>query len=148
MEFSVCFLFAHGGDKLLLIQKDRSEYKGRLNGVGGKLEYNSTTGEKENIYACAAREIKEETGVVVSPDKNGLLYLGTTVLPIDEQAITLHFFAAEVHQEDARQMESERLVWVKTSEVLNKTVRDRDLAGDGDIQYWVYRACRAFGWYY
>lgn len=59
MKTFVCgFAFNNGGSKVLLIEKNRPAFqKGKLNGIGGKIE------EGETIHSAMVREFKEETGL-------------------------------------------------------------------------------------
>lgn len=56
------FLFSEDSDYVVLIHKNRPDWqKGKLNGVGGKIE------PGESMYAAMRREFLEETGVDI-PD--------------------------------------------------------------------------------
>lgn len=59
----VCgFLFSPTWDRVLLIRKEKPAWqKGRLNGVGGKIE------DGETPLAAIVREFHEETGLNISP---------------------------------------------------------------------------------
>jgi 8-oxo-dGTP diphosphatase len=57
-EYVLGFMFNCYGDRLLLINKNRPLWqKGKINGIGGKLEAN------EHILEAMIREFKEETGI-------------------------------------------------------------------------------------
>lgn len=57
-KYVLGFLFSHGGEKVALIKKNKEDWqKGLLNGIGGKIEENESTG------SAMFREFKEETGV-------------------------------------------------------------------------------------
>jgi len=62
----VCgFAFTEDGKQVLLISKNRPEWqRGRLNGVGGKIE----SFDKSPAYAMV-REFEEETGLKTKPDQ-------------------------------------------------------------------------------
>lgn len=51
------------GDKILLIDKIRGPYSGKLDLPGGKIEHG------ENIVDCLKRELIEETGVIIEDIK-------------------------------------------------------------------------------
>lgn len=58
-SYTLGFIFNPTYSKVLLMHKNRPDWqKGRLNGVGGKIE------EGEESIACIVREIREETGLV------------------------------------------------------------------------------------
>lgn len=57
IEFTICFV--KKDDHILLLNRDKPQWMGAWNGVGGKIEQNETP------LACAIREIKEETGITV-----------------------------------------------------------------------------------
>lgn len=60
-EWVVGFLYDMAGDRVVLIRKNRPEWqKGRLNGVGGKLE-----ADDDSLESAMVREFREETGVTV-----------------------------------------------------------------------------------
>jgi 8-oxo-dGTP diphosphatase len=59
--YVVGFLFDRDGTKVVLIRKNRPEWqKGRLNGVGGKVE------PMESLAHAMAREFNEEAGVMIN----------------------------------------------------------------------------------
>lgn len=55
VEYTICFL--KKGDKILLLNRDKPQWMGAWNGVGGKIEHSETP------LVGALREIKEETGI-------------------------------------------------------------------------------------
>jgi 8-oxo-dGTP diphosphatase len=60
-QFVVGFLFDVTGSRVLLIEKKRPDWqRGKLNGIGGRVE------EGEDHYAAMRREFTEEAGVEVS----------------------------------------------------------------------------------
>jgi 8-oxo-dGTP diphosphatase len=62
-EYVLGFCFTPGGEAVALIKKTKPEWqKGRLNGIGGKIEENETPAE------AMQREFMEETGVVIKKD--------------------------------------------------------------------------------
>ena len=62
MKYTVCFLFTDNGNHVLMQRKDRTQFAGRYNGVGGKIE------PGEAPLEGARREIREETGLKVKLD--------------------------------------------------------------------------------
>lgn len=65
MKNYVCgFLFSPDQNQIVLIEKQKPEWqRGKLNGVGGKLEYN------ESPASAMAREFKEEAGVMIPAER-------------------------------------------------------------------------------
>lgn len=62
MKYVVGFLFSSDLDRVVLIRKSKPTWqKGRLNGVGGKIE------EGESANDAMSREFYEETGLFTSP---------------------------------------------------------------------------------
>lgn len=58
-SYTICFI--KQGNKLLLLNRESPEWMGIWNGVGGKLE------EGETPFESILREIKEETGIKITP---------------------------------------------------------------------------------
>lgn len=135
MNYTVCFLICRETGCVLLLKKDRTDFVGRYNGVGGKIEAN------EMPYSGAVREIREETGV----DTAGRLYwLGTLMLPDDcgkhdPEGCTLHFYTADVGEDEVSQQvgESEQLAWFPVRVVISSAPTCENFAGRGDVQYFV-----------
>mgnify|MGYP001584767181 CR=1 FL=1 len=79
INYVVIFCFSNDKKNVLLVQKNRPEWqKGKLNGIGGKIE------DRENPESSVIREFKEETGVDIihpilfvvinSPDLERMIY--------------------------------------------------------------------------
>ena len=147
-QYTVCFLFAPGGGRVLMAKKLHTVFKGRLNGVGGKIE------PPESALDGAVREIREETGLAIDPDR--LLYLGFTSLPDDcgdepvKDGCTLSFYAAELTSLESNAVPAandvgERLVWESTDAVRTAPVNSARYAGDGDVPCWVNIAATKLG---
>lgn len=61
-EWVVGFLLDDAGERVVLVRKNRPAWqKGRLNGVGGKVE------QGESLHDAMVREFLEETGVETAP---------------------------------------------------------------------------------
>lgn len=147
-QYTVCFLFSPGGGRVLMTEKLNTVFKGRLNGVGGKIK------PAESARDGAAREIREETGLAVAPDR--LLYLGFTSLPEDcgdepsKDGCTLFFYAAELTSLELNAVPTandvgERLVWESTDMVRTAPANNPRYAGDGDVPCWVNIAAAKLG---
>lgn len=64
IEATLAFVFNENLDQVLLIKKQKPpQHAGLLNGLGGKLE------ENETHLECVTREIAEEAGLSISPEK-------------------------------------------------------------------------------
>lgn len=57
-SYTICFL--RRGDRVLLLNREKPPWMGCWNGVGGKLR------PDETVHACAVREVREETGILMS----------------------------------------------------------------------------------
>lgn len=135
-NYTVCLLFTEDLAQLLLVKKTKTCYKGRLNGLGGKIK------EGETAKQCVIRKVADESGVA---DLGNLTWLGKIVLPdCYEDAgkcCCVHFFAATF---DGR---LEAGYETKFAEPLGLyLVKDLlgpmqgELAGDGDLVYFIRRA--------
>lgn len=63
MDYVLGFAFNDSGDEVLLIRKNRPSWqKGKLNGIGGKIE------QDETPRMALVREFEEETGVTTAED--------------------------------------------------------------------------------
>lgn len=141
-KYTVVILFNDDGSKVLLQKKDRTVFAGKLNGVGGKVEYD------EQPVNGAFREVLEKTSLKPE-DLNRFDWLGTLTLP--EQCDTknadkypeLWFFggivkdeALAVKPEDA----TEEINWFTLDG--NKPVTELETAGDGNLEYFIGAAKR------
>lgn len=141
-EYTVCFLFSHDLQQVLLVRKNATDFAGRLNGVGGELE------KGEQAYTCAGHEIREETGIsddgLRSLGLVRLAPLGTLSLPHDckygSGKAVLHYFAGALKNGAVpaeKTDKGEDLVWSRVSEVLASGVDSDEYAGNGDLPYFV-----------
>lgn len=140
MHYTVCFLFDTCGN-VLLQRKDRTEFAEKLNGIGGRVD----TEYGENPRDGAMRKIQNETGITPSI----LLWLGDLTLPDncdpenEDACCCLHFFGGidEHHAACQQENQTETLEWHPFAEIINHPER-KDLAGDGDVWYFICRAAR------
>lgn len=146
-RYTICLLFTPDGQEVLLQRKDRTDFRGLLNGVGGKFEPGETAEQ------CALREIREETGV---GDPRALTWLGMLSLPSDCNVEThdapceLHFLAGICDKSVPRMQagETERIGWYPVKYVRKQTAltlsdpvaNPNKFAGNGDLQYFVRQA--------
>lgn len=143
-SYTVIFLLNRTGTKVLLQLKDRTEYTGKLNGVGRKIE------DKENPEQGAYREILEETSIE-SKDIQNLTWLGTLICPENcdernrDKFPELWFYGAVIYDEDLAKQpktESEKINWYTILEDNTIDTNGLELAGDGNIPYFIGLAKR------
>ena len=136
-SYTVCFLFNQDGSKVLLQKKNKTDYKGCYNGVGGEFE------DGETAYQCAVREIAEETGVDVETHVGKFTNLCDLKLPYDcklsmDVECNLSFWAgilSNISAVSQQPNEPEKLEWVSTQEILRSCTDDIRFAGEGNLQY-------------
>lgn len=144
-KYSVVILLNEDGSKVLLQKKDRTLFKGKLNGVGGKIE------KDEMPVNGALREVLEETSLRPE-DLLRFEWIGTLTLP--EQCDTsnmdkypeLWFFGGVVKDENRAHKpdtETEEISWYHLKPD-NKPFTDLETAGDGDLEYFIGVARRMF----
>lgn len=148
-EYTVNFLFTANLRNVLLIRKNRTAFKGKLNGVGGELN------PGEQPMDCALREILEETGLkpnqLASVDEdNTLKWLGTLILPYDckygtRDGCKLHYFAGLILNGNENMLIStdEELVLKPVQDAMTAAPGNLEYAGDGDLAYFVAAGARA-----
>lgn len=144
MQYTVCLLLTPDLSQVLLQTKDRTQYSGRLNGVGGKMR------PHESAQDGAIREIYEETGLN-QRQLDHVTWLGSLILPEDcaniekpESVCRLHFYTAiATHPELIQQQpgETEHIEFYTVNRVLSEDFQIV-LAGDGDVQYFLRRAIK------
>lgn len=142
---TVNFLFTPDYREVLMIHKDHGPYPDSLNGVGGKYEDEKDSISNDpvlNAKLSAKREIFEETEANILV--NDLQWLVTERFPPgecppwgDDREIELWVFCAIIRKSQVRQVERERLEWVKTSSLLSMLPTDETLAGSGNIPYFI-----------
>ena len=99
----------------------------------------------------AIREVKEETGADISEEN--MYCLGTLKLPYNcykeqRDGAELWFYSATIDKSEVSQQigETERLFWCKAVDILTSLPMCKDLAGDGDIPFFVNMAMLHYGW--
>lgn len=140
-QYTVVVLLNSDGSKVLLTKKDRTSFAGMLNGVGGKIE------QGEKPMDGAYREIQEETSLMPD-DIQMMTWLGTLTIPeqCDEKNADkypeLFFFGGIVDDESKAHKpdsETEPIAWYEIGED-NNPVTELNVAGDGDLSYFIGRA--------
>lgn len=104
-DYVAGFLFSIDWETVLLIEKNKPDWqRGRLNGVGGKIE------PGESPIAAMSREFEEEAGI--SPA------IWCRFCSLTGEDWRVHFFVANGYPHLARQMTGERLHVVETKRLL------------------------------
>jgi 8-oxo-dGTP diphosphatase len=86
-KYTICFI--KRGEKILLLNREKSEWMGVWNGVGGKIE------KEETPLECVLREVREETGIKL--DKVKVEYKGTVTWSVDDSYTGgMYAFIAEI----------------------------------------------------
>lgn len=100
VKYVVALTFSN--DKVLLIRKLKPEWqKGKLNGIGGKIE------GKEYPVEAIRREFREETGVDISE------YYWELFCVLNGSNVRIFFFRTDQDVSEARTIEKEKIEWVK-----------------------------------
>ncbi len=105
--FVVGFLFSEKKDRVLLIHKNRPDWqKGKLNGIGGKIEHGETPRQ------AIAREAMEECGCDLSVES----WKDVTLMTSHAGDIRVHVFAAQYngHESAVHQRTDEMIEWFDT----------------------------------
>lgn len=106
-RYVVGFLFSEDNESVLLIRKNKPDWqKGKLNGVGGKIEENETEDD------AMVREFKEETNLVVED------WSEIAILSMDD--LSVYFYSSQGNLAEARAMTNESLEIVRVDELSHK----------------------------
>lgn len=139
-DYTVCTVFSPTLASVLLVRKNRTAFKGMLNGVGGAVEPGETP------YDGALREIQEETGLAPEDLKSlgmvRLAKLGELLVPedcktMDGSACRLHYYAGAVKAGAMSRIRpaGEKLFWTSFDEIANSGTQSLTIAGNGDLAY-------------
>ena len=114
MRWTLGFVFTPDFSRVLLIHKEHPEHqKGKWNGLGGKYE------EGETAKECIAREVREESDLVIQPDE--WRSLGTVRGEEWEMQILTVVYSGDLS--DAKTTTDERVEWFPL-EAIPKTKRN------------------------
>jgi 8-oxo-dGTP diphosphatase len=126
-KLNVILVYDKDDNKILMCERLKDPYKGKLNLVGGKVE------EGENELDAAYRELNEETGI--SQEDINLSHLMTFMYSLPQ--IELEVFTGRLNKDIQVIEEVNKLLWVDKNENfydLNK------YAGEGNIGHMVAQA--------
>ena len=125
MDYVVGFMFNGTGDLVLLIEKTKPDWqKGRLNGVGGKIEVYD-----RDMWHAMAREFKEETNIDTEPG-NWVHVMQLTDDRAEPNHINIFFYGWKDSDEklkDWKDMTEEKLMFVPfplTQPYYNKVIHN------------------------
>jgi 8-oxo-dGTP diphosphatase len=107
-------MFDYTLNKVVLIRKDRPEWqKGKLNGVGGKVE------ENESPYDAMPREFREETGIETSGWKLfSILCFGDIGIPGSLSEVYCYWILGDVSK--PRSVTSEQIVVINVESLTSR----------------------------
>lgn len=119
-KFNLILVYNKEEDKILMCQREKEPYKGKLNLIGGKVER-----DEDELHA-AYRELNEETGIT---NKDiSLTHIMNLQYKIKD--IELEVFAGQLNNDINLVEEVNKLIWVNKNEDffdMNK------FAGEGNI---------------
>ena len=116
-EYVLGFAFSiNGSKKVALIEKDRPDWqKGKLNGIGGKIDYD----QDSTPLVAMQREFKEETGVsILSWTHFATMEFKNDMLGGHARIYCFKTFTNRVY--DCQTMESEKVILVPVDEVQSR----------------------------
>jgi len=120
---NICLIFNEKFTKVILIKRIKDPFKGKLNGIGGKLNY------RESSLKGMLREIKEELGVAMKKEHlkkfcvvdDGLYIMDVYLCKINEEFLKLPLDTKEG-----------LIDWYEIKDVCSN---DECLAGNGFLMY-------------
>ena len=119
-KLNVIMVFNKDKDKILMCERKKDPYKGKLNLVGGKVE------ENEDELHAAYRELEEETGIT----KDDIIL--TNVMDFEYKLLDmeLELYAGVLNKNMKVVEEINKLLWVNATEDFFNTDK---YAGEGNI---------------
>lgn len=111
-----CLSFLLRQEQILLIRiaEDRGPWSGLLNGIGGHIE------QGEDPRSAALREIKEETGLILSPSS---LYLsGVVNVDVGTPGVGLFIFVGETEISETHNSPEGNPVWIDLNDFEKQTL--------------------------
>ena len=119
-KLNVIMVFNKDKDKILMCERKKDPYKGKLNLVGGKVE------ENEDELHAAYRELEEETGIT----KDDIVITRVMDFEYKLSDMELELFAGALNKNIKVVEEINKLVWVDAKEDFFNLEK---YAGEGNI---------------
>ena len=113
--YSLGFVFDVSLTKVLLMHRNRPDWqKGKLNGIGGKVE------EGEDNLGCMVRETFEETGLLLTPDE------WTNYASIKDTYGFVEVYATVYKGSltDAKTAEDQKIEWIQISTLPDNVIKN------------------------
>ena len=107
----VCFI--RQNRKVLLLCRDRKLMQGRWTGVGGKTQFS------EEPFESCSREVKEETGLDITPKLRGMV---TTINTVDNSKWFLFVYVADHFTGKMKECAEGKLEWVDQKDLYRKNL--------------------------
>lgn len=107
-QYAFGFIFTSSFEQVLLIHKLKPEWqKGKINGIGGKIE------QDETALSCVAREVQEETDLRIKESE------WVYVANLSSSEFFTEVFASiySGNKNDAKSMEAEQVEWFSVNEL-------------------------------
>lgn len=134
-KYVLAFIFDSNKENVLLIRKNRPEFlKGKLNGIGGKIE------EGESELEAIKREVEEESGLVIEESTFKPLGLIQNSHNEEEDQFVVNVFFAKGNVFEAQTLTDEEVSVFNTKEAierndLNEQVKEILLTSLKDPQF-------------
>lgn len=120
MQYSTCGYLQHDGLWLMMLRnrKDNDVNRGKWIGVGGKMESGETPRQ------CMCREIREETGLCLSPDS--LTFRGILLFHYEDAEEKIWIYTAETAETCLTDCREGTLRWIPGTAVLSLELWEGD----------------------
>ncbi len=119
-KLNVIMVFNKEKNKILMCERKKEPYKGKLNLVGGKVE------QAEDELHAAYRELEEETGIT----KQDIILTNVMNFEYNLLDMELELYAGVLNKDVKVVEEVNKLLWVDTGEDFFNTEK---YAGEGNI---------------
>lgn len=123
-KLNVIIVYDKKEEKILMCERIKEPYKGKLNLVGGKVE------EDESEIHAAYRELQEETGIT----KEDIVLKHIMNFQYELSGIELEVFAGKLKENKELEQELNPLIWIDKKENFFDINR---FAGEGNIGHMI-----------